>query len=494
MLPVDSYSATQVRARDAAVIAAGTPGYVLMQRAAAAALQVARAEWPLAREYAVVCGAGNNGGDGYVLAILLQAAGFAVRVFAATDPAKLQGDAALAYRAVLAGDLRVEPWGDAAPIALARSDVIVDAVLGIGLREAVRAPLAAVIGAINVAARPVLALDVPSGLCADTGKVQGIAVRAAATVTFIGVKSGCWLQAGPEHVGRLHLAALDVGMEASAVPVLRRIDDQLRSASLPPRVRDAHKGQSGRVLIVGGKPGMSGAVRLAGEAALRVGAGLVSVLTAPGSVAAVAARPELMVYGSDDAATLHELASRCDVLAIGPGLGRDDWSERMFEAALATRLPLVVDADALRRLADVPRLEPRDWILTPHPGEAAQLLGYDATGGNLRVQNDRLGALRALTARYGGVVVLKGAGTLVGREGDVPQWCAAGNPGMAVPGMGDVLTGAIAGLQAQLRDPWLAARLGVFVHACAGDTLAPRGERGLLASEVATELKHWVNP
>ncbi|NBX40455.1 MAG: bifunctional ADP-dependent NAD(P)H-hydrate dehydratase/NAD(P)H-hydrate epimerase, partial [Gammaproteobacteria bacterium] len=135
MLPVDSYSATQVRARDAAVIAAGTPGYVLMQRAAAAALQVARAEWPLAREYAVVCGAGNNGGDGYVLAILLQAAGFAVRVFAATDPAKLQGDAALAYRAVL----------------------------GIGLREAVRAPLAAVIGAINVAARPVLALDVPSG-------------------------------------------------------------------------------------------------------------------------------------------------------------------------------------------------------------------------------------------------------------------------------------------------------------------------------------------
>ena len=180
MLPVDSYSATQVRARDAAVIAAGTPGYVLMQRAAAAALQVARAEWPLAREYAVVCGAGNNGGDGYVLAILLQAAGFAVRVFAATDPAKLQGDAALAYRAVLAGDLRVEPWGDAAPIALARSDVIVDAVLGIGLREAVRAPLAAVIGAINVAARPVLALDVPSGLCADTGKVQGIAVRAGA--------------------------------------------------------------------------------------------------------------------------------------------------------------------------------------------------------------------------------------------------------------------------------------------------------------------------
>lgn len=260
-------------------------------------------------------------------------------------------------------------------------------------------------------------------------------------------------------------------------------------------------------MIVGGRPGMAGAVRLAGEAALRVGAGLVTVLTAPESVAAVAVRPELMVHASarrDDEAQFFELAARCDAIVVGPGMGEDEWSRRMFAAALASGRKLLLDAGALRLLAERPRHSSRDvispdgasseWILTPHPGEAAQLLGARAAEASSSVQGDRYSALQKLLEIYGGTVVLKGAGTLVARDGECAAICLQGNPGMAVPGMGDVLSGAIAGLWVQWSDPWLAARVGVLVHALAGDALAPRGERGMLAGEVATELRHWVNP
>jgi ADP-dependent NAD(P)H-hydrate dehydratase / NAD(P)H-hydrate epimerase len=235
---------------------------------------------------------------------------------------------------------------------------------------------------------------------------------------------------------------------------------------------------------------MPGATRLAGEACLRVGAGLTTVAVAPENVAAIAAgRPELICLALTDSQVLGEALARADVLAVGPGLGRSSWARAALEAVLAAGKPVVVDADALNLLAET-EVRPRDdWILTPHPGEAARLLAATTQD----VQNDRLAALDRLLERFGGTIVLKGAGTLVGATARTPGVCERGNPGMASAGTGDVLTGAIAGILAQCRDPWAAARVGVLVHAMAGDTAARGGERGVLASDLARELHHAVN-
>jgi NAD(P)H-hydrate epimerase len=244
------------------------------------------------------------------------------------------------------------------------------------------------------------------------------------------------------------------------------------------------------VLIVGGGDGMPGAARLAGEAALRVGAGVVKVGVAPESVMAVAAgRPELMVYGLRSAQDLAPLMGWADVVAIGPGLGQDGWARALAAACFAGDRPLIVDADALSLLAEGVERGRANWILTPHPGEAARLIGC----GTAAIQADRLGALRQIVERFGAIAVLKGAGTLIGGPAQVPGICERGNPGMAAPGMGDVLTGAIAGIEAQIGDPWVAARVGVLAHAMAGDAEGRNGERGVLASEVARELRTWVN-
>jgi ADP-dependent NAD(P)H-hydrate dehydratase / NAD(P)H-hydrate epimerase len=214
------------------------------------------------------------------------------------------------------------------------------------------------------------------------------------------------------------------------------------------------------------------------------------VAVAPENVAAIAAgRPELICLALTGEVMLTDALSRADVIAIGPGLGRTPWARSALQTVLAAGKPLVVDADALNLLADS-RTAPRDdWVLTPHPGEAARLLGVSTDD----IQRERLGSLRQLVERYHGTVVLKGAGTLVGAPGRTPGLCERGNPGMASAGMGDVLTGAVAGVLAQCRDPWAAARVGVLVHAMAGDAAARAGERGLLASDVARELHHCVN-
>jgi ADP-dependent NAD(P)H-hydrate dehydratase / NAD(P)H-hydrate epimerase len=244
------------------------------------------------------------------------------------------------------------------------------------------------------------------------------------------------------------------------------------------------------VLIVGGGVGMPGAVRLAGEACLRVGAGLVTVAVAPENVPAIAAgRPELICLPLSDAQALDDTFARADVIAIGPGLGRTPWARSALERVLRAGKPLVVDADGLNIVAESQAPARGDWVLTPHPGEAARLLGTE-TGD---IQRDRLAALERLVSRYGGTIVLKGAGTLVGAPGRVPALCERGNPGMATAGMGDVLTGTIAGILAQSRDAWLAARVGVLVHAMAGDAAARTGERGLIAGDVARELRNCVN-
>ncbi len=489
-LPSALYSVAQVRAFDARAIATqGVTGHALMQRAGEAAVRALRAAWPAARRVAVACGGGNNGGDGYVVARLLRAAGVEVQLHALVDPADLGGDARRACDDFLAsgGSLNAAPFPDAADC-----ELIVDALLGTGFRPPLRELFAAAIAAINASGRPVLALDVPSGLHGDTGLAADGAIQAARTISFVALKQGLCLEQGPELCGELLFDSLGVQLpgQAAEPPQWHCLGDLELRAALPRRARSAHKGQFGHVLIIGGGPGMAGAARLAGEAALRVGAGLVTLATTP--VASLAAmRPELMCVGVADAAALAPLLARCSVVAVGPGLGQDAWARALLAAALAAGKPLVLDADALNLLAaDGLRGVPARAVLTPHPGEAARLLGTD-TGA---LQSDRRAALQRLCESSGAIVVLKGSGTLVGERGVVPALCLAGNPGMAAGGMGDVLTGAIAGILAQCRDPWLAACAGVLVHARAGDALARRdGARGLLAGEVAAALTVEAN-
>ena len=489
-LPVSLYSTAQVRELDAyAIETLGIAGYTLMQRAGEAALRCLRTRWPVAQRVVIVCGPGNNGGDGYVLARLARAAGLAVAVLAASPPDRLKGDAREASQAWLACGGQAHPYE---PRLLEQDGIIVDALLGTGLRGGVREQMSRLIRDINTAGRPVLALDVPSGLDSDTGMALGDAVRADCTITFVGLKTGLFVGDGPQFAGTVFFDDLGLGASLVNSPPARieRIVETEIERALPRRARSAHKGDFGRVLIVGGGVGMPGAARLAGEACLRVGAGLVTVAVAPQNVAAVSAgRPELICLPWAEPGELGEALERAELIAIGPGLGRTDWARAALHTVLGAGKPLVLDADALNLIAESGASAGGQWILTPHPGEAGRLLGTSTA----EVQRDRLGALERLTARYGGIVVLKGAGTLLGAPGRTPALCEGGNPGMASPGMGDVLTGVIAGILAQCRDPWLAARAGVLAHALAGDAAARKGERGLLAGDVIEELRSCIN-
>ena len=489
-LPISLYSTAQVRALDAHAIGElGVPGYELMKRAGEAGLRYLRTRWPMAHRLVIACGGGNNGGDGYVLARLAQAAGLGATAVPVIAPERLRGDALMAYEDYMAGDGQLKSF---TPELFRAGDVIVDALLGTGLRGAVQEDIGKVIRQINSAGRPVFAVDIPSGLDGDTGVPLGDTVRADCTVTFVGLKTGLFTGDGPEYAGTVFFDDLDIAPPAVAQfkPRLVRIVEAEIQHALPRRARASHKGDFGRVLIVGSGAGMPGATRLAGEACLRVGAGLVTVAVAPENVSAIAAgRPELICLPLTGEDVLNEALERASVVAVGPGLGQSAWARSALTRVLQSEKPLVVDADALNLVAEGPAAARENWILTPHPGEAARLLSISTD----EVQRDRLTALDRLLERYHGTIVLKGAGTLVGSSSHTPGLCERGNPGMASAGMGDVLTGAIAGILAQCRDPWLAARAGVLVHAIAGDAVARGGERGLLAGDVARELHHCVN-
>lgn len=460
-----------------------------MNRAAEAAHALLRGCWPTARRVVVVCGSGNNGGDGYCLARLIRADGRAVKVLAAIEVARMRGDALRARHECAEAGVDIEAFR---PEALAGSDLIVDGLFGTGLDRPIESPMLALVEAINDSRIPVLALDVPSGLHADTGAIMGAAVRATHTMSFVGLKLGCFVGDGLDVCGELHCDDLSIPTPPPELrePALERIHEALPGELLRRRRRTAHKGEFGRVLIVGGGLGMPGAVRLSGEACLRGGAGLVTAATRAANVTAiVAGRPELICRGVEGVTDLEPLLESADVAVIGPGLGRDEWARSLVDTMFASELPLVVDADALNLLAMRP-MRRANWILTPHPAEAGRLLGVNTA----EVQRDRLGALKALIDRYGGSVVLKGAGTLVGREGATPTVCDHGSPGMATAGSGDVLAGLIAALLGQLRNAWSAARLGVLVHALAGETAAREGERGMIASDLLSQLRTWLNP
>jgi hydroxyethylthiazole kinase-like uncharacterized protein yjeF len=484
------YTAAQVRELDrTAIEEAGIPGYTLMSRAGKASWEILQVDWPEARHILIACGTGNNGGDGYVLARLAQEAQREVRVLQLGDAGHIAGDALTARHAYLAAGGTVSA---PAPGFLRDADVIVDALLGTGLERALEGEWLATVEALNRAAAPVLAIDIPTGLHADTGTVLGAAVNASRTVTFIGRKQGLYTGQAAEFTGEVRFA--DLGVPASVYervpPPARLVTDPPLGALAAPRPRAAHKGAHGHVLVIGGDHGMTGAVRLAGEAALRVGAGLVSLATRAEHAAAIsAACPELMSHGVSGAKELAPLLGRATVVAIGPGLGRSPWARSLLAAVLEAARPLVVDADALNLLSREP-LRRDDWVLTPHPGEAARLLQQDTA----TVQHDRYAAVRALGDTFGGMAVLKGAGSLVYRTGAPVEVCTAGNPGMATGGMGDVLSGVIAGLIAQGLDLPRAAAAGVCLHARAGDRAAASGgERGMTPRDVIAALRAVVN-
>jgi NAD(P)H-hydrate epimerase len=488
-LPTRIYSVASVREIDRTAIEDnGIVGYTLMTRAGVAAVQATRQGFPDSQHWQVVCGAGNNGGDGYVVARLASAAGIDVTVTTLADPGKLHGDAARAYQDFVAQGGAVSAWGGDLDDA---ADRIVDAILGSGLERDVSGDFERAVTAINRHAGKVVSLDIPTGIHGDTGAVLGCAVNADLTITFVGLKIGLFLGAAPDYCGELIYDGLDIpDTLQTMVPAFRRADTAWLRQQLPRRKRTAHKGDFGHVLVVGGGAGMPGAVRLCGEAALRAGAGRVSIATDPWHAALLAAtRPELMSHAISSAADLDSLLAKADVLAFGPGLGQSDWARMLYERVAADNRPAVWDADALNLLAAKPsRADHR--ILTPHPGEAATLL--DQTGA--AVQADRPAAAQALAERYGGVAVLKGAGTLIAAAQQETWLCNAGNPGMAAPGMGDALTGIIAALLAQGLPIQAAAVTGVEVHARAGDRAAALGERGMIASDLIERLRGVLNP
>ncbi len=488
-LPLALYGAQQLAEIDRRATQEGLPGETLMQRAGEAAFRAISARWPVSRHWLVFAGAGNNGGDGYVVAREALQAGCEVTVAALGEPREDSTAGRMAQAFAKAGG-RIVPWREASA---QETDLIVDALFGIGLNRALEGEAAAAVEAIKASGRPVAAIDIPSGLMADTGAAAGPVVQAALTITFIGLKLGLFTGIGPRVRGRLAFSRIGVPAETAEGlhPLALRITGASARQVLQPRARDAHKGHFGHVLVAGGDWGTGGAVSLAAQAALRTGAGLVSAMTRPEHVPAlIAARPEIMAHGLDENADFPEAAGRATVVALGPGLGQSAWSRRVWETALALDRPLIVDADGLNLLARNPQRRD-DWILTPHPGEAARLLETDVPG----VESDRLQAVHRLTERYGGVVVLKGVGTLIASANSDDVWlCDRGNPGMASGGMGDALTGIIASLLAQGLEPSLAAGIGVWLHAAAADRASLDGERGLLASDLIAELRHEANP
>jgi hydroxyethylthiazole kinase-like uncharacterized protein yjeF len=491
-LPFELYRAAQVRELDRIAIEdRGIPSYTLMSRAGEAAFKLLRQRWPDACRITVVCGGGNNAGDGYVVARLARQTGLDVRALTLSNPDDLRGDALTAWQDACAAGVPTTIFTAAG---LAEAELLVDAILGTGLEREVSGIWREAVEAMNAHPADILALDIPSGLHADTGAILGAAIQAAATITFIGLKQGLFTGQGPACCGEVSFA--DLGAPPDIYPAIHpacgRYAGEDLPALLPKRRRSAHKGHFGHVLVIGGELGLAGAARLAGEAAARCGAGLVSVATRAAHAGLQAAvRPELMFQGIENPDDLAPLFDRATVVALGPGLRRGDWGRDMLRAALASDKPLVVDADGLNLLAAEPTYR-ENWILTPHPGEAARLLKMTPA----EVEADRFTAVEDLALRFGGVAVLKGAGSLIASKADgLVALCAAGNPGMASGGMGDVLTGVIAALVAQGFSLFAAARAGVHLHGQAGDLAAGAGgERGLLATDLLPFLRQLVNP
>ena len=508
------YLAQQVRELDRITIEQeGISGIKLMRSAAQACVDVLLEQSPSPGKVSVLCGSGNNAGDGFIIAGLLANKGIEVTVGLVGKRPPAETDASKAYE--YCSDAGVEIL--TAEDSLQHSLFVVDALLGTGLTGPVRPEYHRVISAVNLQECTVLSVDLPSGLCADTGNILGTCIKADMTVTFIGRKLGLLTNDGPEMVGKLNFADLSVPAAVfdAIEPRVGMLSYEQQIRKLPVRNRNGHKNHHGHVLVVGGDQGMAGAAAMAAEAAIYSGAGLVSVATHPSSVSSlVARRPEIMVKAVTTTDELKEMMSRATVIVVGPGLGIESlgieslgieslgmeslgieslgsdrsWGSQLFNTVLQSELPMVIDADGLNRLSRLAEQSARrdNWILTPHPGEARRLLGKN-------VQVDRLASVKQLQEKYGGVCLLKGVGTLIASGPDVCL-CPYGNPGMSAAGMGDVLSGVIGALVAQGLDIDDATCLGAVVHSLAADNITARqGERGLLATQLLPEIRSLLN-
>lgn len=490
----------------------GIPGAALMENAGGeVARKVAEIVGNLTDKLiCIFAGKGNNGGDGFVAARHLAGRGARVKVFLLGAADSVSGDARIhldVWRN-MDGDI-VEitderDW-DKAKFAVAFADCLVDALLGTGFRGETSGHLAEVINIINTGKKPVVAVDIPSGIEADTGRARGVAVQASHTVTFALPKPGLLLHPGASRAGEI--TVVDIGMPTGLL-----LDKEIRQNAIttayvkrvfPPRTRAAHKGVSGRVAIVAGSTGLTGAAALAANAAVRTGAGLVTLGVAASLYPLLAIKlteamtkplpeTESGVVGLAAAESIEELASFCDVLAIGPGLGRaEDTQEMVRKIVREAKCPLVIDADALNALAgytDILQESEALAVLTPHPGEMARLTGLPIAA----INEDRMAAARNAAVRWGAIVVLKGAGTVVAFPDEEVYINTTGNAGLATGGTGDVLTGVIAALIAQGLSSHDAAVAGVYLHGLAGDIAAGECPVGLAASDLFPALREAI--
>ncbi|ODA31174.1 bifunctional ADP-dependent (S)-NAD(P)H-hydrate dehydratase/NAD(P)H-hydrate epimerase [Veronia pacifica] len=484
-LPYLLYTADQVRCGEQQIATENQIDlYDLMESAGKETFDILRRDWADAEKIAIFCGSGNNAGDGYVVARLALEAGLQVNLVAIGETDRLSGDAQQAYAQFIAAGGRTEDRAD-----LKECDVIVDALLGTGSNRPLVDNYLDAVKTINVSELPVLSIDLPSGLNADTGKPLNEAIVATSTVSFIALKQGMFTGDAKHYVGKLYFAGLGVSecFQKRFPSSVMRIAPGSGYLHYPARNASAHKGACGRVLCLGGQHGMGGAIILAGQAAIRSGAGLVALCTVQDNTQpALIRQPELMVWPWSENDSIDALRKSFDwatVLAIGPGLGRSRWARALFREAQTSNLPMVVDADALNLLSEQVSYR-ENWVLTPHPGEAAQLLNKTVS----EVEQDRFSSVKELQSLFGGVVVLKGAGTIVY---DGRQMCLidAGNPGMATAGMGDVLTGVIAAFIAQSMPLFDATCMAAYLHSRSADCAAVKGERGLVASDLMPYLR-----
>lgn len=494
------YGAQASRDIDAHAIAALTPagvdGFVLMQRAAQAAFNCLLRHFPNAGSVSVMCGKGNNAGDAYLVAQCAHAFGLQVQLLAVVPPHSLQGDALQAYQQACTAGLEVQDF-KFQPLT---GEVIVDGLLGTGLNGAPRAPFDLAIKHINDAGKPVLSIDIPSGVSADTGAVIEHAVRAAVTVSFITRKIGLYTGAGVSFAGEREFDTLGVASDLYCVEGIPRL--RWQPAMLAQLDPNTYKHRQGHVVVVGGDLNMPGAIVLASSGVLRVGAGMVTALTHGEHVPTIVGHsPEVMVQSFTQATPKHKsllsgvsaLLQRADILVLGPGLGRTAWSQALYQLAEAANKPTVLDADGLYWLAQNGRWRGGPLTITPHVAEAARLLQIEAA----EVQANRLGCAKQLAQQFGAQGVLKGAGSIVfDATGERVTICAHGNPGMASAGMGDVLSGIVGGLLAQVpahHDPFPGLAAGVALHSAAADEATKEiGQRSLIASDVVAALPQMV--
>lgn len=506
-------SADQMQSLDRRTIReAGIPGAVLMERAGAGVVTAMEEEFGRlsGRKITVCCGKGNNGGDGFVISRLLHRKRVRVRVLLMTRANDLRGDARTMYRKLIArtgaAAVVTNPSEARVHAMLEHSDLAVDALLGTGLSSPVSDRFRTVVEALNASRCPVVAVDVPTGIHSDTGAVLGVAVRAKLTVTFGCPKMGLYVGAGIDHAGSIHI--IDIGIPSSYVEALDSpislISGEDVALSLPARHRSSHKGTFGHAGIIAGSVGKTGAAALAGKAALRTGAGLVTIATPSRANAALESKLlEVMTVPMPDteAGTLagsgmKELLAFTQArtaVALGPGLTTHPETVAVVQALLKEmERPCVIDADGLNALADT--LEPlhrckAPAIMTPHPGEMARVLGSAPR----LVNDDRINAARSFATTHRTMVVLKGARTIVAHPNGLVAICPTGNSGMATAGTGDVLTGMLVSLLAQRLEPWDAARGAVYLHGLAGD-LAARdlGEAGMIAGDLLERIPQAI--